>query len=352
MALAHKLFEKYMSYINISNFLHEEYSRETYTRHFNRLDGEAINSNSYYATSESYVKFGKYMWDLFAPVLEKENLDSYCEEHSNEIRRLMGEILHIISKRQFLNLPMALRKIIFKTVDLDQIMFLLKNEQELDDLAVDLAQSMNGKTYPKEEAKVVVAKKMFKNSRIVDAFPQSNYSSMSMQDILDILITSLGLNKATLASNKDIEAHYYPLGEALYSRIIGYQDTALSEYESLSDEDKQLIQSMVLAHKKYVKSMSIGYTHKEDMAYIKKYKSFDLFESYVFCLDSSHPLWKDKGILSNAFAVWYACKKSTIPKYVQNKLGKFKPLLTLYKYNWDAIKSIIVKDKEIIEALN
>lgn len=352
MALAHVLFEKYMSYINISSFPHEEFHRETYTRHFNRVSEETINSGYYYATSESYIKFGKYVWDLFYPVLERENLEAYCEEHSNEIKRLMGEVSHIITKRQFLSLPMALRKIIFKTIDLDQVMFLIKDKQELDEIAIDLAQSMNGKSYSKEEAKVVVANKMLKNSKMGDAFPQSNYSTMSIQNILDILVTSIGLDKATIASNKDVEAHYYPLGEALYSKIIGNQDSALSEYESLSDEDKQLIQSIVLAHKKFVKSMAIGYTHKDDMDYIKKYKSFDLFESYVFCLDSSHPLWKEKGILSNAFAAWYACKKNTVPKYVQNKLGKFKPLLTLYKYNWKAIKSIIVKDKEIIEALN
>lgn len=346
------IWEKYMSCRKDSKEV-QDIDRHDYTRFMSKS-----MDRSYY--SDSREQYAKDFMEVFSGTLnDQSKLEKMISEKPEFVKEYMRNCLAGMKFSDSYKYPMSFRKLLVSLVDKEYFMLMFDKPSDFDDLYEEMYDRVNSSNNKAEvsaaDKKAEVLRLLFDSYKISDRFKTEHLVRMSFQDLMEIFVNQFNVNKKVLMNQNGY--HYHKeFAKAVYNhleRVIDPEKSeALKEWDQLSDEDKDLISTMILKYKMFSVGEFVGYEEERDFDYFKKFKSLDILEAYTFKLSSSTGWWKGKSILTNVFAVWYACKKGQVPKYVSNKFGKFKPLLNLYKYNWEEIRKLIMKDKEVIEALN
>lgn len=350
--LLEDIFNKYMSWRTDSKEV-QNIDRES----FNRFLTKSMD-RSYYA--DSHEKFAKEFFNVFSNTFNtSEKLEQIAEQNPEFVKEYFRNCIACMQFKDSFKLPMNLRKLLINLVDKQYWLLMFEKPEDFDELYDAMYLRINSGSNTLERSpefrKADVLRQMYDSSSVQDKLEDKHIRQMTFKQMMEIYIP-FNISKKTLVE-MDGWHYHKELAKNLYRGLERVMDpdqsNALKEWESsLTDEDKDFISKMILNHKNYSIGEFVGYEQERHFNYFKKFKSLDILEAYTFKLSSSTEWWKDKTALGNVFAVWYACKKGQVPKYVSNKFGKFKPLLNLYKYNWDEIRKLIIKDKEVIEALN
>lgn len=349
--LIEDIYEKYMNWRKDSDEVKNIDRESFYTYYINKSMDRTYYSDSRQPMAGDYI-------NVFTPILQDSNkLIDLCTNKADFVKDYMRSCLAGFKFYDMFKYPIEFRKLMIDIVDKDYFLLFLEKPEDFD----QLYEAMYNKiTYDKkveksaDDKKAELIREMF-NGRISERLEQRHLDGFSFKQLMEIFIDPFNLNKKALMEQG--EYHYHEeFAKAVYHHINRIKDPekneALKEWESLSDEDKQFIESMILKYKSYKLGTTYGDECIDQINYFKKFKSLNILEAYTFKLTSNTDWWKEKSILANVFAIWYACTKGQVPKYVANKFGKFKPLLNLYGYNWSKIKSLIIKDPDVMAAFN
>lgn len=299
--------------------------------------------------------------EVFNPILtDFPKLEKMCKEKPEFIKGYMRNCLAGLKFCDTFKYPMAFRKLLVSLVDAGHMFLFLQNKEDFEELYESMwmkitFNSENKLNISPIQKKVLVADDLFDSTPIQDKIEVEHVSNMPFKQIMEMYLDTFNLDKKQVVE-LDSKYFYNQLSKALFNHLQQNMNPdkseALKEWnEELSDEDKEFISKMVLKQKIYRLQNYFGFEHLDQIEYFKKFKSFEILEAFTFSQSSNSDWWKEKSILSNAFAVWYGCMKGKIPNYVQSKFGKFKPLISLYGFDWKKIREIIIKDKEVIQAL-
>lgn len=350
--LIENIFERYMSYRKDSQEI-QNHARE---RFYNNYINPPME-RSYYSQSDDRKVIAAGYLNLFSDILHDESkLLSLIDTQPKFVDDYIDRILLALNFKTTFNYPEKFRKMLFRNISKNLYMLMFKDAQDFDmfvEVMYDKIFDRNKNEEPShEEKKARVLAEIWDNSNLADNFEDPILRTMSFKQLMDLMVDPFNVDKSILSKQTNGYHFHITFAKAVAHHLdskLSDDSEALKEWETLSDEDKQFLGKMILIYKNRTGS---GYENIEAIEFFKKFKSLDILQAFTFKLSSSSDWWKDKSILSNVFAVWYACQKGQVPKYVQNKFGKFKSLLSLYGYNWSKLKAIILKDKEVIEALN
>lgn len=350
--LLDSIWEKYMSCRQDSKEI-QDIDRHDYSRFLSKS-----MDRSYY--SDSREQYAKDFIEVFSGTLNNQSkLEKMISEKPEFVKEYMRNCLAGMKFSDSFKYPMSFRKLLVGLVDKEYFMLMFEKSSDFDDLYEVMYDKLNSGNNKAEvspaDKKAEVLRMLFDSYKISDRFKVDHLHRMSFQDLMDMFVNPFNVSKKTLMNQGGYQYHK-EFAKAVYGHLDRNmnpeESEALKEWDQLSDEDKEFISAMIRKYKIFNVGEFVGYDRDRCFNYFKKFKSLDILEAYTFTLSSSTDWWKGKSILTNIFAVWYACKKGQVPKYVSNKFGKFKPLLNLYKYNWEEIRKLIAKDKEVIEALN
>lgn len=352
--LIENIFERFMSY--------RKDSQEVLNADRERFYNNYINppmERSYYSQNDDRKVIAAGYLNLFSDILHDESkLLSLIDTQPKFVDDYSDRMLLALNFKTTFNYPEKFRKMLFRNISKSLFMLMLKDEKDFDTFTEVMYKrifDLNKNTEPShEEMKAKILAEIWDTSNLTDHFTDTKLSGLTFKQLMEIMIDPFNVDKNILTKQTDSYNFYSTFARAashhLEKKLSAEDSEALKEWESsLSDEDKQFLGKMILQYKKRVGG---GYDTMDIIEFFKKFKSLDILEAFTFKETSNTDWWKDKSILSNVFAVWYACQKGQVPKYVQNKFGKFKSLLSLYGYNWNKLRDIILKDKEVIEALN
>jgi len=350
--LIEDIYEKYMHWRKDSKEV-QNIDRESFKKYLDKS-----MDRSYY--SERNESFAIDYITIFNPILtDFPKLEKMCEEKPEFIKEYMRNCLAGFKFYDTFKYPMAFRKLLVSIVDKSHMFLFLQNKEDFEALYESMWQKISfdskNSSASSVQKKVLVADDLFDSTPIQDKIEPKHITMMPFKQIMEMYLDTFNLDKKQVIElNKNY--FYNQLAKSLFNHLQQNMDPdkseALKEWnEELSDEDKEFISKMTLKRKIYRLHNNFGFEYPDQIEYFKRFKSFDILEAFTFTQSSNSAWWKEKSILSNAFAVWYGCMKGQIPKYVQNKFGKFKPLISLYGYDWNKIRGIILKDQEVIQAL-
>lgn len=350
--LIEDVYEKYMHWRKDSKEM-----QDIDRRSFNQYLDKSMD-RSYY--SERNEKFALEYINVFNSTLtDFPKLEKMCNEKPEFIKEYMRNCLAGLKFCDTFKYPMAFRKLLVDIVDKSHMFLFLQNKEDFEALYESMWQKIsydsNNSNPSPIQKKVLVINDLFDSVSVQNKIESKHMKNMPFKQIMEIYLDTFNLDKKQVVE-LNTDYFYNQLAKTLFGRIQQnmdpYQSEALKEWdEELSDEDKEFISKITLKRKIYKLDNNYGFEYPDQIEYFKRFKSFDILEAFTFVQSSNSAWWKEKSILSNAFAVWYGCAKGQIPKYVQNKFGKFKPLISLYGYNWKKIREIILKDQEVIKAL-
>lgn len=347
--LLEDIFNKYMSYRTDSKEI-QDIDRNGFEKYLNKS-----MDRSYY--SDSHAKYAKDFLDVFNNTFnDQSKLEDIVEKSPEFVKEYMRNCIAGMQFKDTFNLPMNFRKLLVNLIDKDYFFLMLEKVEDFDELyeaMYDRINSGNNKVAPSPEAKKAEVLRAIYEGRVSERLESKHTRQMSFKQLMEIYLP-FNISRKVLAE-QDGWHYHKEFTTAVYRHLEECLDPekskALKEWNQLSESDREFLGQMIRIHKNHSIGEYCGYEDVNTFEFFKKFKSLDVLESYTFKLSSSTEWWKDKSVLGNIFAVWYACKKGQVPKYVANKFGKFKPLLNLYKYNWEEIRKLIMKDKEVLEAL-
>ena len=352
--LIENIFERFMSYRKDSQEIQNSDRQKFYNNYIN-----PPMERSYYSQSDDRKAIATGYLNLFSDILHDESkLLSLIDTQPKFVDDYIDRMLLVLNFKTTFNYPEKFRKMLMKNITKGLYMLMFKDAQDFDmfvDVMYDKVYNNNkNEELSHEEKKARILAEIWDTSNLTDHFTDAQLSCLTFKQLMDIMIDPFNVDKNVLTKQTENYYFYSTFAKAashhLEQKLSINDSEALKEWESsLSDDDKQFLGKMILQYKRRVGG---GYDAMDAIEFFKKFKSMDILEAFTFRESSNTDWWKDKSILSNVFAVWYACQKGQVPKYVQNKFGKFKSLLSLYGYNWNKLKAIILKDKEVIEALN
>ena len=349
--LLEDIFNKYMSWRTDSEEV-QNIDKESFKKFINKS-----MDRTYYA--DSHERFAKEFLDVFNNTFDSsEKIEQIVEQNPEFVKEYFRNCIACMKFKDSFKFPMSFRKLLVNLIDKQYWMLMFEKPEDFDELYDIMYLRINSGSNTVERSpefrKAEVLRQMYDSSPIQDKLEDKHIRQMTFKQMMEIYIP-FNISKKTLVE-MDGWHYHKELAKNLYrglERIMDPdQSNALKEWnEDLTDEDKNFISKMILLYKNHSIGEFVGYEDMKTISFFKKFKSLDILEAYTFKLSSSTEWWKDKSVLGNVFAVWYACKKGQVPKYVANKFGKFKPLLNLYGYNWSEIKKLIVKDPEVIAGL-
>lgn len=350
--LIENIFERYMSYRKDSQEIQNHARQKFYNNYIN-----PPMERSYYSQSDDRKAIATGYLNLFSDILHDESkLLSLIDTQPKFVDDYADRILLALNFKTTFNYPEKFRKMLMKNITKGLYMLMFKDAQDFDmfvDVMYDKVYNNNkNEELSHEEKKARILAEIWDTSNLTDHFEDSILRTMSFKQLMDLMVDPFNVDKKVLSNQTDSYHFYSTFARAVAHHLdskLSDDSEALKEWETLSDEDKEFLGKMILTYKNRTGG---GYENIEAIEFFKKFKSLNILQAFTFKLSSSSDWWKDKSILSNVFAVWYACQKGQVPKYVQNKFGKFKSLLSLYGYNWNKLKAIILKDKDVMEALN
>lgn len=348
--LLEDIWNKYMSWRTDSEEI-QNIDRESFNKFLNRSMDRSYYEDSHEPFAKSFLQLFKNTYD------DQTKLEQVVKNDPEFVKEYFRNCLAGMKFKDSFKLPMSFRKLLVTLVERQYWMLMFEKPEDFDELYETMYNKLNSHSNTVEKSpevkKAEVLRQLYDSSPIQDKLEDKHIRQMSLKQIMEIYLPFNISRKALIEAGA--YTYHKELASDLYRSIERIMDpdqsNALKEWETLSDDDKEFIGRMVRNHKNYSIGEFVGYENMEYISFFKRFKSLDILEAYTFKLSSSTDWWKDKSVLGNVFAVWYACKKGQVPKYVANKFGKFKPLLNLYKYTWEDIRKLILKDKEVIEAL-
>ena len=294
-------------------------------------------------------------YKLIKPLLNnKDEIDNLIQNNTDFVKNLIEQVRTSIFFEETYSYSEKLRQLLMKYFRNGCFPLYIKDIDDFKMLANHIELDSNENIDDQAHKEIVLMNKIWNSGFCKEVFADYNVDKLPLDAVIDITIDSFQINKTYF--NKYHNRYSIPYLAKIFHTILHdgisvsdeYRNTkTLKEWEELSDVDKDLIINILYGHPSFNGNKETSLVTPK----FKKLKSLELLEYFTFIESSDSFWWKDKSVLSNVFATWYACNKKSIPKYIDKKLGKFKPLISLYGYDWNKIKEIIKKDQEVIEEL-
>ena len=252
------------------------------------IDSYWYSNNTQEAISREYINLIK---DIIFD--EKKCLDFIENKYNfmcDYVSRNTFYALKWIETYQYNN---EFRKLIVSTIPSEKAFILsLEKPEDLDFLYQSIGHNNNEANKESVLERLWLSIDNINVPDIYNIFNKNIIQKLSFKEILDVMVDSFNANK-TIISKLENKKFYRSLGENLFCHILEYNrdhnmDKVISEYESLSDSDKEFVNKMILSYRNLYIGSVIKNEGINNIRSFKRFKSIDILEAYTFSLNSNN----------------------------------------------------------------